>query len=227
MDEKKSFVMYTDYKQHLDLLPDEDKGKLFVAIINYADTQQIPENLNATALMAFSFIKSQMDRDNEKWKEKAAKRSAAGKQGMKSRWGDNKNNKDITSDNKNNNAIKDITKITVNGTVTGNGNGNVTVTDTVNGNDIPPCISPPKAKKEEPKKTYGEFKKVQLSETEYNKLVQRLGKDGLSDYIDRLDGWLAEGNKKKCHYATILNWWRKDHPKEGGVKSGGFKPSRT
>lgn len=63
------------------------------------------------------------------------------------------------------------------------------------------------------KHPYGEFQKVLLSDEEYSKLVQRLGKDGAGDYIDRLDGWLAEGHSKKNHYATILNWWRKD----GGV----------
>ena len=57
---------------------------------------------------------------------------------------------------------------------------------------------------------YGEFKKVKLLETEYSKLAERMGKSSCEDYIARLDGWLAEGNTKKNHYATILNWWRRD-----------------
>lgn len=70
-----------------------------------------------------------------------------------------------------------------------------------------PSVSPPK-------ETYGkEFSLVRLTEEEYGKLIERLGKDGAAEYIERLDGWLAEGHQKKNHYATILNWHRKDHPK--------------
>lgn len=99
-----------------------------------------------------------------------------------------------------------------------------------------PSMSPPAPQEdEEPpvKKTYGtDFKNVKLTDDEYGKLVQRLGKDSTADYIDRLDGWLAEGHRKKNHYATILNWWRKDNPQKasyGSVTANGknFKPSRT
>ena len=99
-----------------------------------------------------------------------------------------------------------------------------------------PSISPPAPQGDEKppdKKSYGsEFKKVKLTDDEDGKLVERMGKDSAADYIDRLDGWLAEGHKKKNHYATILNWWRKDHPQtasKGSVKANGtgFKPSRT
>lgn len=110
----------------------------------------------------------------------------------------------------------------------------------VNENDTP-SLSPPtventaETESETPnkKKAYGsEFEKVRLSDSEYEKLIERLGKDVTEDYIDRLDGWLAEGHRKKSHYATILNWWRRDNPslaKKGGEKSSErkFKPSRT
>lgn len=99
-----------------------------------------------------------------------------------------------------------------------------------------PSISPPAPQGEEnppAKKCYGEeFKNVKLTDDEYGKLVERLGKDSAADYIDRLDGWLAEGHRKKSHYATILNWWRKDNPQKVSDRSvngsgKGFKPSRT
>lgn len=56
----------------------------------------------------------------------------------------------------------------------------------------------------------GEFENVYLTADEKDRLVQRLGKDRTEGYIERLSGWLAEGHTKKNHYATILNWWRKD-----------------
>ena len=74
--------------------------------------------------------------------------------------------------------------------------------------NISPPVDPPL------KREYGEFKKVKLTDNEYERLVQRLGKDETGKYIVRLDGWLAEGNTKKNHYATILNWVRKDAEKK-------------
>ena len=98
----------------------------------------------------------------------------------------------------------------------------VSVSDTVSYVDnIPDGISSTTVsetgKKESPigdsKKQHGEFQKVKLTDGEYSKLVERLGERSLNDYIERLDGWLAEGHAKKNHYATILNWWRKDGSK--------------
>lgn len=61
------------------------------------------------------------------------------------------------------------------------------------------------------KKTYGEFGKVQLTDEQYEGLVQRLGKDLALSYIESLDGYMASNGKRyKDHYATVLNWWRKD-----------------
>ncbi len=56
---------------------------------------------------------------------------------------------------------------------------------------------------------HGEFKNVQLTEEQYNKLKER----NMLYYIERLSGYMeGTGKKYKNHYATILNWYRKDHP---------------
>lgn len=54
---------------------------------------------------------------------------------------------------------------------------------------------------------YGEFKNVKLTKEEYHKLEQA----NLLPYIEKLSSYMASKNKKyKSHYATILNWSRKD-----------------
>lgn len=91
-----------------------------------------------------------------------------------------------------------------------------------------PSISPPGGANtaEEEKKAYGEeFSLVRLSEREYGKLAERMGKSSAADYIDRLDRWLAEGHRKKNHYATLLNWYRKDHPEKG--RTGAYKKTEN
>ncbi len=105
--EKISFLMYLDYDEHFKLLTDEQAGQLIKAIIQYEKTKEMP-NIEGVVKMAFSFIKQQLDRDEEKWQEEKKKRSEAGKKGMKNRWNSNKDNKDnnvITNDNSVTNVI--------------------------------------------------------------------------------------------------------------------------
>lgn len=80
MDGKNSFILYCDIGQHLELLSDEDAGLLFKGIVHYADTGEPPQ-LPPMAAMAFSFIRAQIDRDQEKWNTTREKRRAAGKSG--------------------------------------------------------------------------------------------------------------------------------------------------
>lgn len=83
-EEKKSFMLYYDYREHLQILTDEERGKLLMALMDYGMTGE-PPKLTGAALMAFSFITSQMDRDAERYAEKCKKRSEAGKQGGRPR----------------------------------------------------------------------------------------------------------------------------------------------
>lgn len=108
--DKNSFLIYLDYQEQFELLTDEQAGQLIKAIIKYEKTGEITK-LEGMTKMAFSFIKQQLDRDSEKWKEEKQKRSEAGKRGMAKRWENNNKNKNvITDNNKNNNVINDITR---------------------------------------------------------------------------------------------------------------------
>lgn len=78
MEEKKSFVLYTDYREHLALLSDSERGQLFSAIFDYQIDGVLP-SLPPAAQMAFSFIKAQIDKDTEKYAETVRNRSEAGK----------------------------------------------------------------------------------------------------------------------------------------------------
>ncbi len=76
-EKKKSFVLYCEYKDSVSQLSDEEKGKLFAAILEYADTGNVLELSGATA-MAFSFIRYQLDINEEKYQEICEKRRRAG-----------------------------------------------------------------------------------------------------------------------------------------------------
>jgi len=70
------------------------------------------------------------------------------------------------------------------------------------------------AKKKPVKNTkalYGEVGLVKMTEAEYKKLVDSLGKDKTSEMILRLERYVGStGKKYNSHYMTILNWVAKD-----------------
>ncbi len=102
--DKISFLMYLDYEEQFNLLTDEQLGQLMRAIMKYEKTRELPQ-LDGIVKMAFSFIKQQLDRDNDKWQEERQKRSEAGKKGMAKRW---KNNNNVITENNKNNSVKNI-----------------------------------------------------------------------------------------------------------------------
>ena len=77
---KNSFVLYTDYLPQLQLLSMEQRGVLFTAIMHYSSGMDLPD-MDGMTSMAFSFIKTQIDRDNEKYKQTVEARREAGKRG--------------------------------------------------------------------------------------------------------------------------------------------------
>ena len=77
---KKSFVLYTDYLEHIEELSDEQAGRLLLAIMYYQSGKELPE-MDAVTKMAFSFIRCQLDKDSQKYAEISERRREAGKMG--------------------------------------------------------------------------------------------------------------------------------------------------
>ena len=77
---KSSFLIYLDYKEHFDLLSNEELGQLLRAIMLYEETGEITE-LTGMLKMAFSFIKAQLDKDRQKYKDKCEKNKKNGGKG--------------------------------------------------------------------------------------------------------------------------------------------------
>lgn len=81
----------------------------------------------------------------------------------------------------------------------------------------------------EKKKICSEFKNVSLSDDEYQKLTERFGEIERDNLIERLGGYISSSGKKyKSHYATIVNWARKDNLQQKphlkiATPIGGFK----
>lgn len=100
----KTTNIYTEWLPLIDSLPNDIAGVIFKNILKY----QNGEDINNT-FPVWVFIKSKIDDYNKNGETISKIRSEAGKKGMAKRWGisnDSKCYQMITSDNKNNNKIK-------------------------------------------------------------------------------------------------------------------------
>lgn len=77
MADKKSFVLYTEYEENLEELPDVELGQLFRAIFSYVNRGIVPD-LSPSTRMAFSFIRKDLDRNQAKYEETCRRRAEAG-----------------------------------------------------------------------------------------------------------------------------------------------------
>jgi len=119
---KNSFIIYYDYAEHFALLSDEELGRLIRAMFLYDKDGTLPQ-FDGMLKMAFSFIKTQLDIDKEKF-EKVCERN---RNNIKKRW----NTKNTTGTN----GIPDNTKNTDNDNENDNDNDNDNENDNDNDND--------------------------------------------------------------------------------------------
>ncbi|MDE6148590.1 MAG: hypothetical protein K2F81_00630 [Ruminococcus sp.] len=203
MDDKKSFVVYTEWRPAIEKLTNEERGKLFLAMLNYADTGEL-SNLSPVADIVFTLIKSTLDRDAEKWENTRKKRAEAGKKGGRPK----SENNDEKAKKANDFCEKQTkTKKAVNVNV----NGNVNVNDNVNVN-----VSESDNNKTPSKHKYGEFKHVLLSDDQYSSLIRDFGESKTREYIKRVDEYCEQYGKSYKNYSlTIRKWISKDGEKNG------------
>lgn len=79
----------------------------------------------------------------------------------------------------------------------------------------------------EEKRPYGEFQNVLLTAEEHKKLEERFGEGSARSRIENLSSYMAaHGKKYRSHYATILNWSKRDEGKKAETEprsSGGYR----
>lgn len=77
---KNSFILYTEIWPAIQKLDMEQRGKLFTAIMKHALGEE-PEKLDILTDVIFTFIKSQLDRDEQKYQEVCKRRAEYGRKG--------------------------------------------------------------------------------------------------------------------------------------------------
>lgn len=211
MADQKSFIMYCDYIEPIKKLKNEDAGILIKAILSYvSEGELIP--LSDAADIAFSFIKTSLDRDKIKWEETKEKRSAAGRAGgfasakSKQQANDSNAKQTLANVSKSNDCVANQAV-----------NVSVNVNDNVNVNDIESTV--PSGKRAPKIKKRGIYENVKLTDADFEKLQSEFPFDW-EERIERLSEYIAaKGDKYKCHIAVIRSWAKKDaaQPNAGTV----------
>ncbi len=84
---KESFVLYTEILETVREMTDEEAGVLFKMILHHeADEEYMPGDGHIRAEVAFSFIRRQLDRCDQKHAEIVEKRRSAAQAGARARW---------------------------------------------------------------------------------------------------------------------------------------------
>lgn len=90
---------FYDWPEQMSALTDEEKGRLFVAILKYGETGEIPEMQGAERIL-FPVFKAQIDRE--------AGRSEAGKKAVNTRWSKEKAEEAVREDTDDTNVYEPI-----------------------------------------------------------------------------------------------------------------------
>jgi cobalamin biosynthesis protein CobT len=212
LSDKKSFILYLDYKQHFNLLNNEQKGILISSLFEFAENGEIPVFEDKIVEMAFSFISLQLKRDMDKYDEICERRREAGKLG-----GRPKKDK-LDAEEKANAFFENQTK--ANKPDNDNGNGtdtenetenetkNETETENENGSEINNTAKPHAT----PVQTFGDYKNIKLTAEQHKKLVEDYGETYIEDYIQKMDEWIEMrgATPYKDFNLAIRNWLEED-----------------
>ena len=210
---KNSFVLYTDYRQHTALLSVEEKAQLLDAIFAYAAGEEV--ELTGMALMAFSFIKAQMDRDEEKYKAICEKRRIAGKMGGAPK-GNANASKQANASKNNQTQAKQANASKNNQTQAKQGDTDTeNDTDTVTDNDTVTDIN-------SEAKPRNVFKPPTLEEVKEYCFERNNGIDA-QQFIDFYSskGWMIGKNRMKDWKAAVRTWEQRNN-RPAPINSQGF-----
>lgn len=78
---KNNFILYKDFDTTLDLLNDDQAGKLFKALYKYVNGRHEPHFEDGMLIVAFNMLKTQLERDLVKYNERVLRNIENGKKG--------------------------------------------------------------------------------------------------------------------------------------------------
>ena len=230
-------MLYFDILEPIKVLPDADKGKLLVAMLEYGQRGIVPE-FDGLLALAWGFVKPKLDRDGEtyenakvqrKYAAFCKRRSAAGLPKVPfEEWinlSENERERMVTNDNEPLRAVDSVasrypsTSTSTSASTSSSTSATAAAATTTNTSD-----GGGSGQESNVTVMGGELGKgvVFLSGEQIGDLLDRLGLDTFNHYVDKLSNYIIRnGAHVKNHYETILKWWQEDSAvrKQGGYKN--------
>ena len=217
-------MLYFDILEPIRVLPDADKGRLLVAMLEYGQQGILPE-FDGMLALAWGFVRPKIDKDESEYNLSVMRRQYATVCRERKRKGepeitfdewlkangnhDNQRPSMMTNDNQwypTTTATANTTPSTSTNTSTAT---SAAAAVTTKGTDFAATA----ARDIAIRKLGGELGKgvVLLTDDQLSDLLDKLGVDCFDYYVDKLSCFIINnGAKVKNHYETILKWWRQD-----------------
>ena len=213
-------MLYFDILEPIRVLPDADKGRLLVAMLEYGQQGILPEFEGMLAL-AWGFVKPKIDKDSDEYNKTILKRQYATFCRDRKRKGEPDISFEewmMTIDNQSYHMISHDTKwyptTTANTDTTPSTSTNTnTATSTAAAVNTTGTDLAATAADKTVKMVGGELGKnvVLLSDAQIADLLDKMGMDCFDYYVDKLSCFIIKNDAKvKNHYETIIKWWRQD-----------------
>ena len=214
---KPGIMIYFDMIGPVRVLPDADKGRLLMAMLEYGQDGTVPD-FDGMLALAWEFAKPRLDRDNDEYNRTVLKRQYATFCRNRRRNGE----PDISFDewlntihiNDNHHMIShDITWYPTTTTATATDTATVSATAaavTTNTTTNADGGDDPESNVTVMGGSLGKGV-LFLSQEQMDDLLDRMGIETFDYYTDKLSQFIIEKKARvKNHYETILKWWTED-----------------
>lgn len=208
---KNTILLFSNMKEPIDELDDEDAGKLFKAILAYQNGEEM--KLQGLLKVVFLQIKQQIDYNNERYAETSKKRSEARKAWLLKQQTITKLNKTQQNPtNDNNTHLYDNENENVIENENGNDNENENESENENENENV-CSSNINNINSPTARAYGRFSNIILEKHQYDDLKKEFPE--ADEAIEKMSAYLANEKKTYKNYYARLRLWILQDRKDG------------
>ena len=216
-------MLYFDILEPIRVLPDADKGRLLVAMLEYGQSGKVPE-FEGMLAMAWGFVKPNLDRDEEAYENAKVQRSYATfckrRKSLKlpkipfEEWlnmTEDERQRMVMEDNEPKRAVDFDGPRYPTTTATSSSTTSSTASTAAAANTTVGTAAT--AAEHNVKVLGGELGKgvVFISDEQFSDLLDRMDLETFNYYVDKLSNFIIKnGAHVKNHYETILKWWRED-----------------
>ena len=215
-------MLYFDILEPVKVLPDADKGRLLVAMLEYGQFGTVPD-FDGMLALAWGFVKPKLDKDSEEYNRTILKRQYAVYCRSQKQKGEpeisfeewvkttshHMISHDITWYPTTTTTTSTTTKTSTTTTTAAAATTKTTTNEENGGGSPDSSVSV----------VGGDLGKgvVFLSEDQISDLLDRMGLETFDYYVDKLSSFIIKNDAKvRNHYETILKWWHTDSLTKGG-----------